>query len=292
MPRLAQLIKSGMHYFLHNFYRGPIKRVITRLGLQPVLLSTYDKLMSVVISDDIYQATVCGVTVQLLITTSAEYTGAKGFYRDVGEGIPVRDIINNISEDDVFYDIGANVGGFSCAVGQFLSTEKVVAFEPHPASADRLRENLDLNDVDAEILRVAVSDTEGEFEMAVRRDEPGGMGILDKDVPDDSKRPYDRITVPVATIDDLVDNEEIPPPSIVKMDIDGEEWNAIDGMEKTISDTRCRLIYCETHPESIKERGGSVKELERKFSSYGFDTVTELDSLEGSDAFMLKFSKA
>lgn len=59
----------------------------------------------------------------------------------------------------MYYDIGANVGVYTCFAGQHA--DRVVAFEPHEGTATRLRENVDLNDIDVTVYQTAVADYEG-----------------------------------------------------------------------------------------------------------------------------------
>jgi len=68
-----------------------------------------------------------------------------------GEERPVaRTIVDELNEDDVFWDVGANVGPFSCIAGDVLEDGRVVAFEPHPPNVERLRHILQRNDAPRE----------------------------------------------------------------------------------------------------------------------------------------------
>lgn len=57
-------------------------------------------------------------------------------------------MLQTLESDDVFYDIGANVGTYTCFAGQVVDDGNVIAFEPHPANVDRLRENAEPNEID------------------------------------------------------------------------------------------------------------------------------------------------
>jgi FkbM family methyltransferase len=61
------------------------------------------------------------------------------------------------STGDVFVDIGANVGGYSVRLA--LNYDKVISVEPNPFTADILRRNVKLNNLDnVQIIEKAVSD--------------------------------------------------------------------------------------------------------------------------------------
>jgi hypothetical protein len=57
-----------------------------------------------------------------------------------------RVILENISDGEVFYDIGANVGFFSVLAARHVGRSgRVVAFEPGPGNAALLRRNAEIN---------------------------------------------------------------------------------------------------------------------------------------------------
>jgi len=67
------------------------------------------------------------------------------------------DILSEVASDDVFYDIGANIGVYSCIVGS--DTDIVVnTFEPIPENIARLSTNMNLNNVSGNIFQLPLSD--------------------------------------------------------------------------------------------------------------------------------------
>jgi FkbM family methyltransferase len=67
-----------------------------------------------------------------------------------------------------FIDLGANVGAYTVFVGVTAGPgAKLLAIEPQRRLANRLRENLDLNGVEADVVMVGVSDHDGETEFTI-----------------------------------------------------------------------------------------------------------------------------
>ncbi|MFC6793797.1 FkbM family methyltransferase [Halobaculum halobium] len=83
--------------------------------------------------------------------------------------------MSNLHPDDVFYDIGGNLGLYSCLVADVVD-QPVIAFEPHPGNAGRLEENADLNGADISVFRRALADSTGETELTITLENVGSAG--------------------------------------------------------------------------------------------------------------------
>lgn len=169
-----------------------------------------------------------------------------------GEREMLGDVLEEIGPEDIFWDIGANIGYYSCFVGQKVDT--VVAFEPSPVAADQLHQNLQRNQVDAEILKIALSNSK-----EVAKFEPGTVARAEK-------KP---IKVEKKVADNLLNELSIP--NVIKMDIEGGEVEAIEGMEKILSSKKCRLFYCEVHTEKISEYDESFESFKERLRNFGFN---------------------
>lgn len=140
----------------------------------------------------------------------------------------------------VIYDIGANIGFYSLLASKLAGPSgQCFAFEPVPRNIDRLKRNIELNQMhNVNIVPMAVSDSyrQGVFKPGVN--DSMGTLIYDKQVQDGL------ISVPVTTIDRFVLEDGNPPPNFIKMDIEGEEGNAIIGMREVLKKFR-PYIVCE-----------------------------------------------
>ena len=114
-----------------------------------------------------------GVGVTFRTVTASEFRRVRNLMDERGT---IGDLLSELRTDDVFYDIGANVGMYSCFVAKVLSEGTVVAFEPHPANTEALTENLDLNGFDAVVRRIALSDRRGDTVLTETSPEAGAGG--------------------------------------------------------------------------------------------------------------------
>jgi len=144
----------------------------------------------------------------------------------------------------VVYDVGAASGFFAVIAARAVGAAgQVVAFEPMPTSADRLRHNIALNQFNnARVLELALGESGGAAKLAPGMDDD--QASVNRS--GDADQPAEAIDVRVTTIDDLVDKGALPPPDIVKMDIEGAEVEALRGAERTLSERRPVLLI-ESH---------------------------------------------
>lgn len=183
-----------------------------------------------------------------------------------------------LNTDDVFFDIGANVGLYTCLVGEKLSTGKVVAFEPHPANYERLIENVQLNNQSARVENLGLSNSQRSAELTVGRNISGAGG------PRVSNNCTDDKTVPIKlTSGNYYISEHEIVPDVIKIDVEGHEYEVIKGIEKALKSHAPRAIYCEIHPDKLQNLGYSTQKVQQLLVESGY-TVERLPM----DRFMLK----
>lgn len=173
-------------------------------------------------------------------------------------------VIEELDEGDVFYDIGANEGIYTCLVSDHLNDAgRVVAFEPNPESFDILQDNVQRSDIDATPHRIALSDTNGSEMLHVA----GKTGHSLADFGTDRER------VPVETRrgDDVVAKKDLPVPNVCKIDVEGGEYKTLRGLEETLSKADCRKVYCEVHTEKLRHIDGTPDRIETFLADLGFD---------------------
>ena len=158
---------------------------------------------------------------------------------------PVQEALRRlVAPGAVFYDIGANIGFFTILGARLVGPGgRVVAFEPVPACARAVANNIALNGFgQAEIREAAVGGASGRDRLLVVG-EASWSHLASTGRHADVR---DEIDVAVVAIDELVGAGEIPPPDVVKIDTEGAELQAIAGMRATIERHRPAIV-CELH---------------------------------------------
>ena len=106
--------------------------------------------------------TVSAAGTRAKVHTENSYTRSEVRYFLLQEADVAGRFLNRLRPDDVFYDIGGNVGIYTVLAANILGGGRVIAFEPFPPNRRELGRNIALNDSDAEVLEVALADETGE----------------------------------------------------------------------------------------------------------------------------------
>jgi uncharacterized protein (UPF0179 family) len=118
------------------------------------------------------------------------------------------------------------------------------------------------------VYEYAISDHHRETQLKL------GDSSTQNQLVDVAEDPDKSIKVTSTTIDRLVDSGEVPVPNIVKIDIEGAEKLAMEGMKNTISNECCDLIYCEIHEEKLLNNGTNRNEIHEILDSCGFNQLS------------------
>lgn len=139
----------------------------------------------------------------------------------------------------VFFDVGANVGPYTLVASEVYGST-VVAFEPHPATFEELRTNVDINRrSNVVLLRIAASDKNG---YLILTDFPGARSSLNRVV---DAPLHEKSSGGIAVISETLDKvcQDINAfPSVVKIDVEGHELRVLEGFRKSIPHVNVFLI--------------------------------------------------
>ncbi|HWC28185.1 MAG TPA: FkbM family methyltransferase [Solirubrobacteraceae bacterium] len=163
---------------------------------------------------------------------------------------PVQEALRRLlAPGAVFYDVGANVGFFTILGARLVGPRgRVIAFEPVPACARAVARNVELNGFDqAEVREEAVGAATAAARLLVVG-EASWSHLASTGRHADVREELD---VVVVSIDELVAAGAIPPPDVVKIDTEGAELHAIEGMRATIGAQRPAIV-CELHDTNVE----------------------------------------
>ncbi len=142
---------------------------------------------------------------------------------------------------DVVYDIGANVGFYSLLAGVLVGeTGHVYSFEPFPENVRELRRHLAMNHIkNCTVVGAAVSFADGEATFDPSDDRCTGHLAINGS-----------LRVRTLALNGLVLRKEIRPPNLMKIDIEGAEFECLQGASNVIQESR-PVIFLATHGREV-----------------------------------------
>lgn len=160
------------------------------------------------------------------------------------DGYEIREtkwLLHTLQSANCFYDIGANIGYYSIQAAKLFPALKVIAFEPSPINCNRLMANVQLNGAlpNLQIQQLAVGHTHAVMTLHQTIDENNGMTSLAEV---DAALLKSSFQVEVTPLDSWLAATDAPIPDLIKMDIEGAEWLALQGMEKLIDSHHPTLL--------------------------------------------------
>jgi FkbM family methyltransferase len=148
-----------------------------------------------------------------------------------------------VAPGSVVYDVGAHAGFYTLLSSVLVGPRgRVVAFEPLQQNLAYLNEHLRLNRIkNVTVIDAAVSDGSGtaSFKAGPQtytgRLESGGDAV-----------------VRTVSLDQLMHSGDIPPPDLLKVDVEGSELRVLKGARYILTTAR-PIIFLETHGRQMHE---------------------------------------
>jgi FkbM family methyltransferase len=150
----------------------------------------------------------------------------------------------------ICYDIGG-YRGYMAGVMATAGASQVVVFEPLPENQQAIRRLCALNpSLPVELRCLAVGKTDGVACLKTMPDR--SMAKLATSLFQPDAGALGEVEVPLRTIDALVREETIPPPDLVKIDVEGAECDVLAGATETLHRWRPTVLL-EAHSRALEE---------------------------------------
>jgi FkbM family methyltransferase len=222
------------------------------------------------------------ISIKFAVHTWFEFHNrAQGSY--TGEPDMVNWLKSQLQPDDVFWDIGANVGAYSLLASRLCPQARIYSFEPFIPTFSHLWENILLNGASDRVF-------------------PLNMGLLNKTAPEKlavndirAGSSQHQVGGSGGVANQFVISmrgDEIPQrlgvaiPNLLKLDIDGLEVEAVEGLDGVLKNPSLRQAMIEV------ESGKTEKKVERLFQDSGFERIANPLTKATNGVFNALFSRA
>ena len=186
------------------------------------------------------------------------------------------------SNKKCLYDLGANVGIYSIYYAKKFDA-KVFSFEPSFKNLELLARNIRLNSLQEHITIISNPLTEkflvskyfqGDFKAGAAEASFDNKGYVKEHeiknkhtIKNKEKIFYNTLGI---SIDNLIDKNLIDLPKLIKIDVDGNEIEILNGCTNFLEKAKKISILIETRPETEKA-------VEQKLINYGFKKISSLE---------------
>lgn len=174
-------------------------------------------------------------------------------------------LLHFLRDQDLFIDVGANLGSYSILAGGVVGAE-CVAFEPHPLTCKRLERQALINEIEnISVIQKGVGDENGVSSFSANYDT---MNRVILGIPGTST-----VQINITTLDSHFAN--LNRTSLVKIDVEGYEQKVLKGARNIFTSDEVQAIIIETNG-STETYDSSNNELSETLASYGFTAINYL----------------
>jgi FkbM family methyltransferase len=181
---------------------------------------------------------------------------------------------NVVHEGMTVVDVGANIGYYTLMAASLVGDKgRVYSFEPHPEVFGMLTRNVHVNYFfyNVTLVQQAVLHERGKIDFFLRRDYPGNSSV--GEVPS-SHLDYlldgqEKISVDAISLDEYF-GADMPRIDVIKMDVEGAEPSALQGMKNLLAANPAIIMLAEWSPSQMRTAGNDPEAFLADISSMGF----------------------
>jgi FkbM family methyltransferase len=189
-------------------------------------------------------------------------TGITGnIYTGLHEFNDMAFLLHFLRPDDVFFDIGANVGSYTL-LASGICKAKTIAIEASANTAAITNKNISLNKLQdqATLINAAAGAEAGILTFSKNEDTTNHI------ISPDETQNTDVETVKVITIDSLTVNDN---PALIKIDVEGFETEVLKGMHNTLKQESLKAMIIELNGSGIRY-GFNEEDIHQLLLTNGF----------------------
>lgn len=219
-----------------------------------------------------------------------EYTYSKGSWREVQRhGSLLRLDLSNATDHGAYFDfadpgdevlfhvikdghtvldIGANIGVYAMRFARAAPNGRVVSFEPHPASFERLQEHVRSNALqNVTVLPFGIGSKESMHRLYQVLESNSGMNRILPDAPEQIELPYEEVLV--KPLGKAIEGLHLSRIDLIKIDVEGFEMEVLEGSAEVIEKFR-PILFIELDDKNLRVHGSSARALVDRLRAWNY----------------------
>ncbi len=199
-----------------------------------------------------------------LLVATGMHGATMSIYTGLQEFEDMAFLLHFIKEDDLFVDVGANVGTYTMLASGAVGA-RTLSIEPVPFTYLRLQDNVRLNNITEQVksLNVALGQEDGVLDFTAGLDTVNHV-ISELEVNENV------IQVPVKTLDGVLQGGK---PALIKIDVEGYETLVLSGGKEVLGQDTLLGVIMELNGSGSRY-GYSEDKLHNTMLDYGFSTYS------------------
>lgn len=176
-------------------------------------------------------------------------------------------MINELKQDMICVDLGSNIGYYAVIESNLIGeTGKIFAIEPSPVNFPVLKSNLENQKMNNFLaFNIAIGDKNEEMEFIISSKSNWSKIRMNNE----KINPEDKIIkIPVKTLDSFVNENNITKIDILRMDVEGFEYNILLGANKILEKFKPK-IFVEIHKMYLGK--GKTYEIFNELKNKGYE---------------------
>ena len=173
----------------------------------------------------------------------------------------IQDVIPK-TKRKVFFDIGANIGNHSCALGKYF--DEVYSFEPFNLNFSLLKINTS-NLKNINIFNYACGNQNSKNFLYLNDNNNLGRISAEKELENNP----DKFEAEFINTDEFIEKRNIKDIDLIKIDVEGDELNVLKGLEKTLR-SQSPIVLLELHFYKNRSEAFNVVNLLKKLNYIHF----------------------
>ena len=181
-----------------------------------------------------------------------------------------------LRKGNIVVDIGANIGYYALMESRLVGKDGTIyAIEPSPTNIEFLNKNIKLNNCkNIDVYQIGMGSKEGLVKMYI-----SPHSNLNSLIPLKNKKIIKVIDINTTRLDTFLEDKRYP--DLIRMDVEGYEYNIIKGMKNTLKVKKPLKLFIELHPHVMKKE--QTVYVLKTLVKYGFETIKVIRSITVSE---------